>query len=171
MDIQDTKTTQAKNRKDRLSRRDALKLAWLALGGVVSLEVGGLAVAYAQPRLAEGEFGTLIQVGSVDEFPPGSVTHISNGRFYLARLEDGGFLAIYQRCTHLGCNVPWDQKEGAFICPCHNSHFSSKGELLSPPAPRPLDLFPVQIQDGIVSVDTGTIINREKFDAGQVVYP
>ena len=68
-----------------ITRRDTLKVAWAALGGLVSLEFGGLALSYMQPRLAEGEFGSLITVGSVDDFPPGSVTHVSNGRFYLSQ--------------------------------------------------------------------------------------
>ena len=92
-----------------VSRRDILKTAWAALGGLVALEMGGLALAYMQPRLAEGEFGGVVTVGKLEDFPPGSVTHMPNGRFYLVRLADGGLLALYQRCTHLGCSVPWDQ--------------------------------------------------------------
>jgi cytochrome b6-f complex iron-sulfur subunit len=155
----------------KVSRGDALKTIWLALGGLVSLEITGLGFAYMQPRLAEGEFGSLIQVGAVDNFPAGSVTHVPNGRFYLSRLQDGGFLAIYQRCTHLGCNVPWDQAQGAFVCPCHNSQFTQEGDLLTPPAPRPLDLFQVIIEDGQVKVDTSSPLPRQKFDSAQVVYP
>jgi len=147
-----------------------LKTVWAALGGLVALEFGGLSLAYLQPRLAEGEFGSLITVGPVDDFPPGSVTHISNGRFYLARLADGGFLALYQRCTHLGCSVPWDQAQGLFVCPCHNSQFSPDGEVLNPPAPRPLDLFPVTITDGVIEVDTSAVVERQHYDPSQVVY-
>lgn len=154
-----------------VKRRDFLKISWGVLAGLVTAEMGALTMAYMQPRLAEGEFGSLISVGKVDDFPPGSVTHIPDGRFYLSRLPDGGFLAIYQRCTHLGCNVPWDQTANAFVCPCHNSQFSSDGSLLSPPAPRPLDLFPVSIEDGVVKVDTGKPITRQQFDPSQVVYP
>lgn len=154
-----------------VSRRDALKVIWAALGGLVVLEVGGVSLAYMQPRLAEGEFGSRITAGKVDDFPAGSVTHISNGRFYLSRLPDGGFLALYQRCTHLGCSVPWDQTQGAFVCPCHSSQFSTDGEVLNPPAPRPLDLFAVQIEDGQVLVDTSAPIPRQTFDRSQVVYP
>jgi cytochrome b6-f complex iron-sulfur subunit len=157
--------------KGKPSRRDVLKTAWIAIGGLASLEIGGLALAYMQPRLAEGEFGSVIHVGAVDEFPPGSVTHIPNGRFYLSRTHDGGFLAIYQRCTHLGCNVPWDQVAGAFICPCHNSQFTQDGDVLNPPAPRPLDLFPVTVENGQVLVDTGSTIARQKIELAQVVYP
>jgi cytochrome b6-f complex iron-sulfur subunit len=154
-----------------MTRRDFLKYSWTALAGLAALEMGALTLAYMQPRLAEGEFGSLINAGKVDDFPPGSVTHVPNGRFYLTRLADGGFLALYQRCTHLGCNVPWDQGANTFICPCHNSQFTIDGTLLNPPAPRPLDIFPVEIKDGEVFVDTGKAITRQSFEASQVVYP
>jgi len=160
-----------KRDKPAVSRRDALKTAWAALGGLVALETGGLTLAYLQPRLAEGEFGGLVTAGAVDDFPPGSVTHIANARAYLSRLVDGGFLAVYQRCTHLGCSVPWDQGANTFICPCHSSAFDAQGELLSPPAPRPLDLFAVRIEDGQVKLDTSSPISRQAFDPDQVVYP
>jgi hypothetical protein len=34
-----------------------------------------------------------------------------------------------------------------------------------------LDLFPIEIVDGQVVVDTGQAIERQSFDAAQVVYP
>ena len=106
----------------------------------------------------------------VADFPPGSVTHIPNGRFYLARLADGGFVALYQRCTHLGCTVPWDQAQNAFVCPCHNSQFGEDGAVHNPPAPRPLDLFAITIVDGQVQVDTSRPISRDQVGTGEVVY-
>jgi cytochrome b6-f complex iron-sulfur subunit len=154
-----------------VQRRDFLKLAWGAMAGLVTAELGLVTMAYLQPRLAEGEFGSLIVAGNVDDFPPGSVTHIVNGRFYLSRLPDGGFLAIYQRCTHLGCNVPWDQAANAFVCPCHSSQFTADGSLVNPPATRPLDLFPVVIESGEIEVDTARPVTRQSFDPSQVVYP
>ncbi len=107
----------------RLSRRDMLKTTWAVLGGLAFLELGAISLAYMQPRLAEGEFGGLITAGKVSDFPNGSMTHIANGRFYLARLADGGFLALYQRCTHLGCSVPWDQDAGAIDLPLPQLQF------------------------------------------------
>jgi cytochrome b6-f complex iron-sulfur subunit len=171
MSVQTMKNEARATRGEKITRRDTLKVAWAALGGLVSLEFGGLTLSYMQPRLAEGEFGSQIAVGKVDDFPPGSVTHVPNGRFYLSRLADGGFLAVYQRCTHLGCSVPWDQTQQAFICPCHSSQFSPDGDVLNPPAPRPLDLFPITIEAGEIRVDTGTPLNRQEFDVSQVVYP
>jgi cytochrome b6-f complex iron-sulfur subunit len=156
---------------DGVTRRRFLKMTWGAIGGIAAIEIGGILFAYLQPRLAEGEFGGVIDAGSVDDFPPASVTHIVNGRFYLTRLGDGGFLALYQRCTHLGCAVPWDQTVSMFVCPCHNSQFTDTGEVLNPPAPRPLDLFAVTFSDGRVLVDTSTPVARDSFDQSQVVYP
>lgn len=163
-------STENHDDRGKVSRRDYLKLTWAGLAGLAALEIGALSLAYMQPRLAEGEFGGMITAGKVEDFPPGSVSHISNGRFYLVRLADGGFLALYQRCTHLGCSVPWDQAQGAFVCPCHNSQFTTQGELVNPPAPRPLDLFQVSIQDGQVVVDTSHPLQRQHFDPSQVVY-
>jgi len=154
----------------QVTRLDFLKTLWFGLGGLVTIELGGLTVAYLQPHVTEGEFGSIITAGNVDDFPPGSVTHIPNGRFYLSRLQDGGFLALYQRCTHLGCNVPWDQNLGKFVCPCHNSQFTQDGDVLNPPAPRPLDLFPINIENGVIKVNTSKPISRDKINSTDVVY-
>ncbi|MEN8039945.1 MAG: Rieske 2Fe-2S domain-containing protein [Actinomycetota bacterium] len=154
----------------RIDRRSFLKYSGIAVGALAVAEIGTIGFRYAQPRVAEGDFGGVIAVGAVDDFPTGSITHIPNGRFYIARLDDGGFLALHQRCTHLGCTVPWDQAAGQFICPCHNSQFDDTGDVLNPPAPRPLDLFSVSIEGDIVSVDTGTTISRDDFDPSQAVY-
>ena len=153
------------------TRRDFLKLAWAVFGGLALGDSAGVVIAYLQPRLTEGEFGSIINAGLVDDFPPNSVTHISNGRFYVVRLGDGGFMAVYHRCTHLGCTVPWDQTSQKFICPCHNSQFDREGIVENPPAPRPLDLFAVSLENGEVKVDTGNLLQRQSFESAQVVYP
>lgn len=155
----------------KLNRRGFMKVTWAILGGLVAVETGALTLAYLQPRLAEGEFGGVINAGSVDNFPPNSVTHITNGRFYIARFEDGGMLAIYHRCTHLGCTVPWDANQNKFICPCHSSEFDIEGEVLNPPAPRPLDVFEMTLKDGELLVDTSTPIQRKMNEVVKVVYP
>jgi len=154
------------------SRRGFLKIAGGVLGGVIALELGAVALSYSAPRVAEGAFGSVMTCGKIDEFPNGSVTPFNEGRFYLVRLADGGFLALYRKCTHLGCAVPWDATKQAFVCPCHASEFDNVGTVKNPPAPRPLDLFTVLVdtERGEVKVDTGTAIQRDKYDPSQVVY-
>jgi cytochrome b6-f complex iron-sulfur subunit len=153
-----------------VTRRDFLKLGVGALSALALLEVGGASFLFLQPRSLEGEFGGTVNAGLVDSFPPGSVVEFTNGRFYLVRSHDGGFLAVYRRCTHLGCTIEWQAQENQFYCPCHASSFDLHGDVENPPAPRALDTFPVTIDAEQVIVDTGTIQTRDSFTTDQLVY-
>jgi Rieske Fe-S protein len=53
-------------------------------------------------------------------------------------------------CTHLGCTVPFVEKEKRFICPCHLGNFAADGTLLSGPPPRSMDRLEIKIEDGIL---------------------
>ncbi len=156
---------------DQHDRRSFLTRVWKALGVVAGAEFLGVVVAYLWPRKGEGEAGgSIVEAGPVGEFTPASVTAFPQGRFYLVRLADGGFLALSSRCSHLGCTVPWNEKDKSFPCPCHASVFDMRGDGLSPPAPRALDLFPITIESGVVRVNTARRIQRSRFEAGQVAY-
>jgi menaquinol-cytochrome c reductase iron-sulfur subunit len=56
-------------------------------------------------------------------------------------------------CPHLGCQYTWDTTNQHFHCPCHNSVFALNGQVLSGPAPRPLDTLPVRIEQGELFVE------------------
>ena len=121
-------------------------------------------MSFLRPRRVRAEDeASIVIAGPVERFSRKTVTAFPNGKFYLARLEDGGFLALDRTCTHLGCTVPWDAERGCFKCPCHASSFDITGAVLAPPAPRPLDLYPVRIENGIVKVDTGRRVRRSAF--------
>jgi cytochrome b6-f complex iron-sulfur subunit len=156
------------------SRRSFLNKLWIGLGIVAVIEFIGIVTAFLRPRKTKakaGDFGTIIEAGPVEKIPLDSVTAFVRGRFYLARLEDGGFLALSRKCTHLGCTVPWVSGEKKFICPCHSSAFDIRGEVISPPAPRALDIYHVFIENNIVKVETGQRIKRTEFRAEHVTYP
>ncbi len=71
---------------------------------------------------------------------------------------EGGLVAIYQKCVHLGCKVPWCGSSQWFECPCHGSQYNRVGEKKGGPAPRGLDRFAVSIAaDGTVVVDSGAL--------------
>lgn len=74
--------------------------------------------------------------------------------------EDGSYwVALYQRCVHLGCTVPFRDDCVSFKCPCHGSHYNVDGEYLDGPAPRSLDRFALFLSEDSVIVDTGTLNN------------
>jgi cytochrome b6-f complex iron-sulfur subunit len=154
----------------RISRADFLNLAWVASLLALFGQAGGALFKFFKPRNEPGAFGTLVNAGRADEFEPGTVSHVQKGRFYISRLEDGGFLALWHRCTHLGCTVPWQEDEALFNCPCHSSIFTPVGEVVSGPAPRPMDIFPIEIREGAIFVDTSKPVQREKFDSSQITY-
>jgi len=65
-----------------------------------------------------------------------------------------GVVALYQRCVHLGCRVPFCPSSQWFECPCHGSKYSRVGEKKGGPAPRGLDRFPVEVQGGSLTIIT-----------------
>ncbi|MEJ2235204.1 MAG: Rieske (2Fe-2S) protein [Syntrophobacterales bacterium] len=150
------------------SRRSFLNKLWIGLGLVAVAEVVAVVFSFlrskkSKPRQADSN--AVVTAGAVDKFEANSVTAFVRGRFYLARLEDGGFLALSSKCTHLGCTVPWVEKEMKFACPCHGSAFDITGTVINSPAPRPLDIYPISIENNVVKVDTtafditGSVIN------------
>jgi cytochrome b6-f complex iron-sulfur subunit len=64
-----------------------------------------------------------------------------------------GYVALYQKCPHLGCRVPWCQTSQWFECPCHGSKYNRVGEKRGGPAPRGMDSFPLAVTGGSIIVD------------------
>lgn len=155
-------------------RRSFLNWLWLGLGLVALAEIVWLVVSFLRPRKPRakaGGFGSVIETGTVDSFATGTVTAFPRGKFYLSRLENGGFLALSRTCTHLGCTVPWFEKEKKFTCPCHASAFDITGDVINAPAPRALDVYRVFVENNVVKVDTSIRIRRTEFRKAQVTFP
>ena len=157
-----------------VSRRSFFNFLWGALGLAALAELVWVAFSFLGPggQSAGNEAASaVVPAGAVESFPFGTVVAFQRGQFYLVRLDGGGFLALSCKCTHLGCTVPWVEKEKKFVCPCHASSFDITGNVTAAPAPRALDIFRVSIENNVVKVDTSRRIKRSGFDSEQLVYP
>jgi cytochrome b6-f complex iron-sulfur subunit len=63
----------------------------------------------------------------------------------LVRLSDGQYLALSARDPNMGCTVPWNAQAQVFANPCHGAKYNIRGEVVSGPAIRGLDRFPVRV--------------------------
>lgn len=138
--------------------------------GSVGLSLAGISggfLAFFWP-LKTGAFGTEITV------PASAIPAVGDppyrdqaGKFFVINNDDG-LLALYWKCPHLGCTVPWNADAGEFHCPCHGSVYDRHGVLIAGPAPRPMDLMAVSVDDqGNLLVNTGEITERSSYDPSQ----
>lgn len=145
---------------------------WSAMA-LIPVGLLGSSLDFMWPR-GGGGFGGPISV-TPDRIPEEGADplNIVEGRFWLVNMEPGetpsgvdtpgGLLALFQKCPHLGCRVPYvagfsfRDLKGWFRCPCHGSTYTKRGGvLLSGPAPRPMDVFPIEVNDDLsLTVQTG----------------
>jgi cytochrome b6-f complex iron-sulfur subunit len=149
----------------------------LTLGGF-----GAACVGMLWPTLSGG-FGSKIRVGKFDDImqqinDKKEPFYLASGRLYInpypvddaAKAKkivaysavlpgyQAGVVALYQKCVHLGCRVPWCKTSQWFECPCHGSQYNRVGEKKGGPAPRGLDRFVATVDGGVINVDTKTVI-------------
>ena len=157
------------------TRRQFLAIGWTLAGLLAAGESTGAILAFMYPRLEVGAFGDKVSIGAladvVQKLPNPNAspdeTYKRTARFYLTRTDDG-VLALYRKCVHLGCVVPWNEAEDIFHCVCHGSKYNRKGEVLGGPAPRPLDYFAISGEPDALVVDTSTPLRRTTYEPAQV---
>ncbi|MEK4487489.1 FAD-dependent oxidoreductase [Psychrobacillus sp. FSL H8-0484] len=63
-----------------------------------------------------------------------------NGQKVGAYKDDAGKVYLVKPvCTHLGCDVAFNNAESSWDCPCHGSRYTYTGEVLEGPAYEPLE--------------------------------
>ncbi len=152
-------------RPDGMTRRQMLRSSMFAtIGGMFTLVAAGGGGMFWPIKLTG--FGGLVPAPKkAGEIKVGEVVTVRDGKYYLTRTEDG-LMALYWKCVHLGCTVPWNQASGKFACPCHGSVYEITGQNIAGPAPRPLDMMEITVdKDGTVLVNTGKITERARHEA------
>jgi menaquinol-cytochrome c reductase iron-sulfur subunit len=147
--------------------RRAFHLAMIyALGTLIglALAIPTLIYLFIPPRARKQ--GGWVDAGDISQLTPGSPTEMSfqqsrvdgwrvlteKRTAWVVKLPDNKIVAYGPQCTHLGCAYHWDEGVKQFACPCHASLFSLQGQVLSGPAPRPLDRYATRIQNNRLQV-------------------
>jgi glycine/D-amino acid oxidase-like deaminating enzyme/nitrite reductase/ring-hydroxylating ferredoxin subunit len=71
----------------------------------------------------------------------GKIVEVDGRKMACYRDESGGLHAVSPICTHMRCDVAWNNSERSWDCPCHGSRFTPDGEVLNGPAKVPLEKF------------------------------
>lgn len=141
--------------KEGVSRRDFLGL--VAFGTAILASIGALAASLRFVKAdVYSEESKKFKIGKVENFPVNTIKKIDDKNVFIFSNDDG-IHAISAICTHLGCII--SLAEFGFQCPCHGSRFSSEGNVIGGPAPRPLEWFEInQEVDGALFVDAGKTV-------------
>lgn len=142
---------------DELNRREFLTRMWQA--GIVLMGAAGAWTSWdlLQPLETTG-FGGQVRSVPPDAVPDSGAISIPQARAYLVRV-DGEVKALSEKCTHLGCRVPFCNTSNQFECPCHGSIFNRAGDYRDGPAPRGMDEYPIEVgEDGLIYIDTSEVV-------------
>ncbi|WP_036745493.1 FAD-dependent oxidoreductase [Paenibacillus sp. UNC451MF] len=68
----------------------------------------------------------------------GAVVQVNGKRAGAYRDSSGKLFLVDTTCTHMGCEVEWNDAERTWDCPCHGSRYSFKGDVIEGPAKKAL---------------------------------
>jgi cytochrome b6-f complex iron-sulfur subunit len=96
--------------------------------------------------------GNIIPASQLLSEAPGTralVAGLAGEPTYITVQEDGALhpWGIVDNCTHLGCTFPWNGNDQQFQCPCHGSRYDQEGRVVRGPAPLPLQLTHIRVED------------------------
>jgi cytochrome b6-f complex iron-sulfur subunit len=189
--VRETRVVEVSTEEAGVTRRQFFNRAITGTFGAFLGFFGLYSLAFLWPKLSGG-FGADINAGPVTDlasqltpsdggilplFVPEARAYIVpaplelSDEFVGKNVEAGGLMALFQRCVHLGCRVPWCGPSQGFECPCHGSKYNSIGEYFAGPAPRNLDRLEVLLDGNNFIIKTGSIIQTPRAPVLSVAFP
>jgi len=157
---------------ETVTRRRLFTGGALAAGGIASAAFGLPALGFAVgPLFEKTEAANFQDVGPEADFNP--ETYVAKvitlapdagepgkATVYVRKFDPTRdtdklkqpYVAISNRCMHLGCPVRYVEASERFICPCHGGVYEFDGKVAGGPPVRPLDRFDTKVAGGRVKV-------------------
>ncbi len=158
---------------ETVTRRGLMTGGAMAVGGLATAAFGLPALGFALgPNFSETEPNRWQDVGPESDF--NKVSYTQKIIDLVANIGDSGkttiyvrqyskaidgdknsdlpYVAISNRCMHLGCPVRYIQAAQRFICPCHGGVYGPLGQVAGGPPVRPLDRFYTRVNAGRIEV-------------------
>ena len=167
---------------ETVTRRRFMTGTALAAGGIATAAFGLPALGFALGPVLEDTTPTTWQdVGPEGDFNPTSyvprvinlvaeIGEVGKTTVYVRRFapgkddprnKDQPYVAISDRCMHLGCPVRYIQASQKFVCPCHGGIYDFDGKVAGGPPVRPLDRFYTRVRKGRVQIGDRFSVNSE----------
>ena len=158
-----------------LTRRGLFMKLGILFNGVVAAALAVPIVRFLISPVTQGRqdaYTAWLPLGRVSEFPEGETRLATfrnpfvlptDGRTaytacWVRRIEGEQFQVFAVNCAHLGCPVRWFPQSGLFMCPCHGGAYYRDGSRASGPPERGLFEYPVDIQDGVLTIRAGELL-------------
>ncbi len=141
------------------SRRMFLKTA--ALSGCAALVTGIPLTTYVISPALKKSANKWIDLGTVEDLENNNFNMLSyefmvkdgwivlpQRGFVWARINSNQKIQLFSStCSHLACNVIWQEETGVFECPCHSGRFDAEGQPIAGPPSRPLSVPEHKVED------------------------
>lgn len=132
-----------------MERRQFVAAAAGLLGACASLVTTPVTPVAGRVTLTLRHFPALSEAGGFLKIRP-----TDSGRLiYVLALDGGRFAAVSPVCKHRGCIV--DVAGERLECPCHGSMYGRDGRVLRGPTQAPLDRYPTEVRDGVLTIMLG----------------
>ena len=155
--------------EEELSRRKFLAAGIGIISGAIVVGMGAPAlISIGAPAVTNKKEGKWVEACSLEELTEGQFTKVgityqakdgwlegNTKQLVYLKKEGENIFALSATCSHLGCNVGYDEESGHFKCPCHSGVYDSTGKNISGPPPKPLQQMETKAEDGKLMIFTG----------------
>jgi len=92
-------------------------------------------------NLVKGKLDVTLRRAEDLDLDEGDIVLIKGMRAGAYKDPKGKLHIVNNTCTHLGCELQWNNGERTWDCPCHGSRFSIDGKVIEGPAQKPLEII------------------------------